>query len=403
MYGAIVKLDALTDTNGAGTKNENLLLSAGALCLALSAVNGVIVRGVRLELCRAGIYHLVDRANVVVVAKRCDLCFLLAGESRDDVIRELHTLCFLQKRGRQLFSLEGMLHLRQDCDLINKPKVDLGDLVNLFFRNALAQCLRNDPDSLVIHNGKALAQLVRVQLGKIIAAQAVHVLLQGTDGFHQRTFEVIADAHDLTGCLHLRRQRTLSGDEFIKGQARDLYYAVVQRGLEASISFLRNGVLDLVQGITKRDLCSHLCDGVTGRLTCERGGTAHARVNLDDAVLKARGMQGELYVTATGDLQLGNDLQCGGTEHLILLIAQGLGRSHNDTVAGVHADGVDVLHVADGDAVAGAVAHYLVLNFLPAGDAALYEHLSHSGKTQTVLKDLLEFHLIVCDAAAAAA
>ena len=29
------------------------------------------------------------------------------------------------------------------------------------------------------------------------------MLLQGTDGLHQTTFEIGTDAHDLTGCLHL--------------------------------------------------------------------------------------------------------------------------------------------------------------------------------------------------------
>ena len=36
---------------------------------------------------------------------------------------------------------------------------------------------------------------------------------------------------------------------------------------------------------------------------------------------------------------------------------------------------VNVLHVADGNDIAGAVPHDLVLDFLPSGDASLDQHL----------------------------
>ena len=49
------------------------------------------------------------------------------------------------------------------------------------------------------------------------------------------------------------------------------------------------------------------------------------------------------------DAQFGDDVECGGTEHLILLVAQGLRRRNYDRVAGVYADRVDVLHVTDGE------------------------------------------------------
>ncbi len=66
-------------------------------------------------------------------------------------------------------------------------------------------------------------------------------------------------------------------------------------------------------------------------------------------------------------------------------------------------DGINVFHVADGDAVAGRVAHHLVLDLLPAGDAALDEHLSDTGETKAVLEDLPKLHHAVRDAAAGAA
>ena len=102
---------------------------------------------------------------------------------------------------------------------------------------------------------------------------------------------------------------------------------------------------------------------------------------------------------------MADDIQSGCTEHLVLLVSQRLGRGNNDGVAGMNAHRVDIFHVADRDAVARAVPHYLVLDLFPAGDAALYEHLSHTGETESVLQDLHLHQLmgIVGDAAAASA
>ena len=114
-------------------------------------------------------------------------------------------------------------------------------------------------------------------------------------------------------------------------------------------------------------------------------------------------MQGVLNVTSTGDAKLADDIQCGSTKHLVLFIAKGLGRSYYDTVSGMNADRVKVLHVTYGNHVACAVAHYLVLDFFPSGDAALYQDLSHTGKTQAVFQDLTALFRVLGNTAAASA
>ena len=67
------------------------------------------------------------------------------------------------------------------------------------------------------------------------------------------------------------------------------------------------------------------------------------------------------------------------------------------------AHGVDILHVADGDHVARAVPDDLILDFLPAGDAALNEHLSHTAQTNAVGGNLVEVLHGIGNAAAGAA
>ena len=67
------------------------------------------------------------------------------------------------------------------------------------------------------------------------------------------------------------------------------------------------------------------------------------------------------------------------------------------------ADRVEVLHVADGDAVVVAVAHDLVLDLFPTGNAALDEHLADHGVRQALDDDLDELFLVLGDAAASTA
>ena len=184
--------------------------------------------------------------------------------------------------------------------------------------------------------------------------------------------------------------------ELVEGPARDLHHAVVQRRLEGRRRALRHRVRDLVQALADGDLRRDARDRVARRLARQRGAARHARVDLDDVVRRqldavarrrVRAVrpgpghdvrprrQPELDVAAAFDAQRADDLQRRRAQHLVLLVGQRLARRDDDAVAGVHAHRVEVLHVADRDAVVGAVAHHLVLDLFPAEQAALDQHL----------------------------
>ena len=205
------------------------------------------------------------------------------------------------------------------------------------------------------------------------------MLLQRTDGLHKRALEVVTDAHNLAGGLHLSGQCSFCGDKFIKRQPWQLYHHIVQRGLKAGKGLARNGVFNFVKGIAKGNLGRHLGNGVAGGLACQRRGTTDTGIHLNHTVFKAIGMKGKLHITPAGNLKLVDDIECRGTEHLVFLIPQRLGGRHHDAVPGMHPYGVDIFHVADGDAVACAIAHHLILDFLPARNTALHKNLPHSG------------------------
>ncbi len=92
-----------------------------------------------------------------------------------------------------------------------------------------------------------------------------------------------------------------------------------------------------------------------------------------------------------------------GAQHLVFHVGERQAGGDDDAVAGVYAHRVDVLHVADGDAVVVAVAHHLVLHFLPARDALLDEDLLVQALQQAGRGDVDELLAVVGDAAAGAA
>ena len=60
---------------------------------------------------------------------------------------------------------------------------------------------------------------------------------------------------------------------------------------------------------------------------------------------------------------------------MILSIAQSLRWSDDDTLTGMDAQWVEVLHVTNCDTVVVTVANYLILNLFPALQALLYQYL----------------------------
>ena len=105
---------------------------------------------------------------------------------------------------------------------------------------------------------------------KIVRLQAVHVLLQGADGFHQAALKVVADTHDLAGRFHLSRQIPLGSDKLIEGQSGHLYHTVIQHGFKAGVGLSSNRIFNLIQRVAQGNLRRHLGDGIAGCLGSKR-------------------------------------------------------------------------------------------------------------------------------------
>ena len=70
-----------------------------------------------------------------------------------------------------------------------------------------------------------------------------------------------------------------------------------------------------------------------------------------------------------------DNLDGEGTQLVILAVGERLAWGHHDTFTRMDAERVEVLHVADGDAVVVFIANHLILYFLPTLEALLDEHL----------------------------
>ena len=395
---AVVELDALTDTDRTGAKYQNLLLAGRRCNLGLLIVGGVVIRGLCLELSGTGINHLIYRQTLNVRN-------VLAGQLLDGLVEEAHLLGADIQIGVDLISCSQLLlHVDDVLELMQEEHVHRGDVVNLLNgHDAAAQSLADVEQTLIVCACHALLDLGVRLLLDVRGNHAVQLDLTAADSLHQCALKAVVDGHNLAGGLHLGTESVVRVNELVKRPARELDNAVVEGRLEACLGLAGNGVGDLIQAIADCNLCGYLCNRVAGCLGSQCRGTGNTRVYLDYGVLEGFRVERVLHVAAALDAQLGDDVECGGAEHLILLVAQSLRRRNNDRVAGVDADRVNVLHVTDGDGVALVVAHYLVLDFLPACDALLDQNLVNTRVHDAGGRNFAQLLPGVGDAAAGAA
>ncbi len=201
-------------------------------------------------------------------------------------------------------------------------------------------------------------------------------LLEPAKRLVERRAEGPVDGHHLAGRLHLAAERPVGARELVEREARQLDHHVVERRLEGGDCRAGHHVRDLGQPAADGDLGRDPGDRVARRLRRQRRRARDPRVDLDDGVLGRVGRQGELDVAAALHAERPDDRQGGAAQALMDGVGQGLDRRHHDRIAGVDAERIDVLHGADGDAGVVRVAHHLVLDLLPADEAALDHDLA---------------------------
>ncbi len=409
MYAAVVELDALADTVWPAAQ-DNDLVAARRRGFALFLVSGVQVRGVSGELGRAGVNALVDREDFQLVAVGAQVLLGHTQQLGQTLVGEAFALEAEHQvavdRG-QTEGLDLLFFLDQVFDLHQEPRVDHVHAEDLLDGHAGAESIGHVPDALGARHGQlALEHAHAFRVAQVeLFIQAANTHFQAAKGFLQGFLESPADGHDFTHGFHLGGQARVSLGEFLEGKPWQLGHNVVDRRLEGRrSSAARDFVLQLVQGVTDRQLGSDARNREAGRFRCQCRRTRHTRVHLDHDHTTGVRADTELNVGTAGfNADLTQYRQRGVTHDLVFLVRQGLCRSNGDRVTGVHAHRVEVFDGADDDAVVLLIADNLHFVLFPADQGFVDQQFFSRRQVQTARADFFELFTVVSNTATGAA
>src|SRR5262249_24149020 len=103
----------------------------------------------------------------------------------------------------------------------------------------------------------------------------------------------------------------------------------------------------------------------------------------NDVELERCRVERKLDIAAALHTQRPDDAERRGTQQLVLPVGKRLAWRDDDAIAGMDAQRVEVLHVADSDAAVGADADHLILDLLPSSKVVLDQHLADGAGGQT--------------------
>ena len=95
VYGTEVKLNPLSDADGAGTQNQDFFPAFCLLDFVLTAEDRIVIGGSGFKFRRTGIYHPVNRPDAVFFSQASDLHFRTTGQPCNHTVRKFKTFCFL--------------------------------------------------------------------------------------------------------------------------------------------------------------------------------------------------------------------------------------------------------------------------------------------------------------------
>src|SRR5699024_12171826 len=106
-----------------------------------------------------------------------------------------------------------------------------------------------------------------------------------------------------TFCIHLRTKTTIYGNKFVKWKTRKFGNNIIKRWFVTGVCFTGNWINNLIQTQSDRYLCSHFCNWITRSLGCKCRRSAYPWIYLDNIVLEAIWIKGQLYITSSFNFQ----------------------------------------------------------------------------------------------------
>ena len=397
MHRGVVELHALPDADRSGPQHDNLLF------VRQDRIVHVAVAGIKVSDVFPGvqrIHHPENRHDALFLPQPVNLRLLHAPQLRDVLVPEAHLLCFPKQLRVAPPCSQLFLHVRDFLQAFEEKLRNHRPFVDLVNPDPPAQQFANRvkrirPEFLHVFQ-QGFGTLV-IKLGQLKMA---HSGLQAPHALQHAFLQVAPDAHHFARSLHLGPQGIAGRCKLIKGEPRELRDNVVQARFHRRVS---SGHRNLFQCHAHRDLRRHPRNRIPAGLAGQGGRTAHPGIDLDQEVLAAVRVQGELYVAAAFNLQFPDDLDGAVVQHLQVVVVQAQNRRHHHAVAGMHAHGVHVLHPADRDRLVVAVPHDLEFDLLVSADTLFDQHLVHRAQPEGVRPDFNQFFLVVGKSAAGAA
>jgi hypothetical protein len=221
---------------------------------------------------------------------------------------------------------------------------------------------------------------LKVEILKLVTLESDKSGVNLADSLLERLLKGSANSHNLTDRLHGTANVALDVLELGKIPSRNLSNNVVQRRLEVGGSGLGDRIRQLGEGVSETNLGGGVSQGVSGSLGGQSGRSRKTGVDLNDSVVKTIGLESVLNVTLANDTKMSDNLDGSASEHVVLLIAQGLTGGNDNRVTSVDTKRIKVLHVAHGDTVVVGIADHLVFNLLPALERLLDKDLRGEGQ-----------------------
>ena len=245
--------------------------------------------------------------------------------------------------------------------------------IDAFYAVTALESCRNGENPRICRIAKGVIQVLC--LVGLVANKAVGSLTYHPESLLQGFFKTASYGHHLSHTLHTGPQFSGHSFEFAQVPAGNFADHIVQGRLEEGRSASCDSILEFEKSISEREFCSHEGEGIACGLGCKGGRTAQSGVHLDYPVVISVRAEGILHVTFSHYAYMSHYINGFLAQEMILPIGQSLGWSHDYALSGVDAEGVEIFHIADSDAVVIAVAHHLVFDFLPAFQGFFNQHL----------------------------
>src|SRR6185437_4656365 len=246
-----------------------------------------------------------------------------------------------------------LFHVADLLDFVQEPAVDsIGSLRYRAHGDTGHQSVLDPEDPIPLRSLDIFQQLFGVHETLSVITQTYRIILQALTGLLYGLSKTSSNGHYLADAFHLQAKRIVGALELIEIPARYLDDNIVLYGLEISGGSAGDLVLQLIQRIPDGQFGGDLGDRITRRLRREGRAPADTGVDLDGDDLFRLRIQGELYVTTTGEITQIPHHHDGGIAHQLKSgVAERHCRRYGDRVSRMDAHRIEIFDRADDDDV----------------------------------------------------